>query len=165
MNKKSSLRNKKAFTLIELLVVMAIIGVLVGMIVGMASFAQHKAFIAKLKAEMQLIRRGLESYRAEYGKYPVNATPENSTVLSQALWVKPQAQGLKPFLVLEGWNNPDEAYEIKDPGGQHYRYLHRLNPPYAEHNNSKFGYDLWTVVHSETNPGGWDVGENNWSRE
>jgi hypothetical protein len=85
----------------------------------------------------------------EYGKYPINEDPENSENLCEALWEKPQQQGKKPFLALEGWDDPDETYRITDINGQDIRYLHRRGSHpagYADHNNSRLGYDLWTVV-------------------
>ena len=32
-----------------------------------------------------------------------------------------------------------------DPWGNDYRYLHDRQEPYATNNNSKFGYDLWSL--------------------
>ncbi|NCC53726.1 MAG: prepilin-type N-terminal cleavage/methylation domain-containing protein [Spartobacteria bacterium] len=160
---KNGFGGRCGFTLIELLTTMAIIAILVGMVIGMASYAQHKAAIARVKADMEKIKQALESYRVQYGKYPTNEVPEASANLSGALWVKPQKQGLKPFLVMEGWTDPNTAYKIYDAGGQEMRYLHRPAPPYADHNNSKFGYDLWTVVMDEQGTGQWLPDINNWS--
>lgn len=60
----------KGFTLIELLVVITIIGILIGLSVfGMAG-ARESSRDAKRKADMELIRSGLELYRSDCGAYP-----------------------------------------------------------------------------------------------
>ena len=66
--------NKHGFSLIELLVVIAIIGILVA--VGAASYltAQKQVRDTRRKADLSEIRQALETYRAEEGVYPDNAT-------------------------------------------------------------------------------------------
>jgi type II secretion system protein G len=133
---------KTGFTLIELLVVVAIIGVLVGMIMGVTSVAQRKAYEGRVKADLVKIKNALEEYRIEYGKYPTNAFPEDSENLAGNLWNRPQNEGLKPFLVMKGWTNATEEYDLQDPSGNDYRYLRRSTRPYADNHDM---YDLWAV--------------------
>lgn len=145
--RRSRANARSAFTLVELLVVIAIMGVLMGLVMGVTGYAIRKADNARAASMLEQIKNGLEEYRIEFGRYPVNENDgENrSKAISKALWVDPQDAGFAPFLVLEGWNDEDEEYQILDPWGNEYHYIHRANSPYATHNNSKFGYDLWST--------------------
>jgi type II secretion system protein G len=61
---------KKGFTLIELLVVVAITGILLALsIIGLKG-ARESSRDAKRKSDLELIRSGLELYRADCGEYP-----------------------------------------------------------------------------------------------
>jgi len=133
---------KRGFTLVELLTVVAIIALLIGLVAGISSFSSRKSAASRAQADMEKIKIALEEYRAVYGRYPVNSTEDDSTALSEALWCRPQDEGRAPFLVMPGWTNPDEDYEILDPWGRDYRYLDGNN---ANHNRFKFGYDLWSL--------------------
>ena len=154
-------RRKSAFTLVEIMVVVAIIAILVGMVLGTAGYATKKADNSKAVADMEKIKNGLEEYRLQYGLYPTNNNANATNALSLALWKKPQSDKLKPFLVMKGWNNANLAYEVMDPWGHPYHYYHDADgiPNFAPHNNSKFGYDLWSD--GPTTDAADDI--NNWS--
>ena len=139
-------RRKSAFTLVEIMVVVAIIAILAGLVLGTAGYATRKADHSKAVADMEKIKNGLEEYRLQYGGYPENLNEDNPKALSAALWEKPQDDGIKPFLIMKGWNDDAIQYDVLDPWGNpyHYYYNPKGDPRYAEHNNSKFGYDLWS---------------------
>ncbi len=141
------------FTLIELLTVIAVIAILVGLVMGLAGFAARKADYTKATADLEKIKDALEEYRIEYGRYPQQTTADDSTILSSNLWRRPQADGLEPFLVMKGWTDTNTSYRIMDPWGRDYRYYYDGdgNPYYAPHNNSRFGYDLWSEGPNGTN--------------
>lgn len=61
---------KKGFTLIELLVVISIIGVLVAVSIFGLSGARESARDARRKADLELIKGGLELYKADCNSYP-----------------------------------------------------------------------------------------------
>lgn len=63
-------RNNKGFTLIELLVVIAIIGALSAAVMVMLTGPQRSARDGKRKSDLEMIRQGLELYRADCGNYP-----------------------------------------------------------------------------------------------
>ncbi|HJY98633.1 MAG TPA: type II secretion system protein [Patescibacteria group bacterium] len=65
------MRNK-AFTLIELLVVISIIGVLIGLSIFGIEGARKSSRDARRKADLELIRSGLEIYRSDCDKYPAS---------------------------------------------------------------------------------------------
>lgn len=61
----------KGFTLIELLVVISIIGILVGLSIFGLQSARESARNSRRKADLELIRSGIEIYKADCGSYPV----------------------------------------------------------------------------------------------
>lgn len=138
-------RAKTGFTLIELLVVVTIIGILAGIVLGVSGVVTQKGDRARAIADMEKIKNALEEYRITYGSYPVNSTASDSANLINSLWVKPQNEGKRPFITAKFLTNSAMAAQFLDPWGNDYRYLHRSSSPYADQNNSKFGYDLWSL--------------------
>lgn len=65
---------KRAFTLIELLAVIGIIAVLAGITIGGLSFATAKADYSKTQSIIEKFGVALETFKADYGHYPVQAT-------------------------------------------------------------------------------------------
>lgn len=64
------MRITKGFTLIELLVVISIIGILVAISIFGLSNARESARDSRRKADLELIRSGLELYKADCNVYP-----------------------------------------------------------------------------------------------
>lgn len=62
--------NSSAFTLIELLVVISIIGILIGLSIFGLQGARAASRDSKRKTDLELIRSGLEIYKADCNKYP-----------------------------------------------------------------------------------------------
>ncbi len=62
--------NTKGFTLIELLVVISIIGILVGLSIFGLQSARESSRNSRRKADLELIRSGIEIYKADCGNYP-----------------------------------------------------------------------------------------------
>ena len=60
-----------AFTLIELLAVIVIIAVLVGLVLGLAGSVQKRMNVGTTKSTIAAIAMALESYRSDWGQYPV----------------------------------------------------------------------------------------------
>lgn len=63
---------KRGFTLIELLVVIAIIGVLSSVVLASLNSARLKARDARRVSDAQEVRKALELYYDDYGRYPSN---------------------------------------------------------------------------------------------
>jgi len=59
------------FTLLELLVAIAVIAVLAGLTVGGARFAFQRSEEATIRSRLQKLEMALESYRRDWGYYPV----------------------------------------------------------------------------------------------
>lgn len=62
----------QGFTLIELLVVISIIGILIGLSIFGLEGARRSSRDAKRKADLELIRSGLEIYKSDCTKYPAS---------------------------------------------------------------------------------------------
>lgn len=141
------LKRNAGFTLIEVLTVIAIIGIMMGLVLGISGYATRKADYSRATAELEQIKNALEEYRIEYGRYPNNTDADDSRNLTDALWGKPHDDGIPPFLALDEWDDENERYRLLDPWGNDYRYYHDSDgtPFYAEHNNSRLGYDLWSL--------------------
>lgn len=65
---------KKGFTLIELLVVISIIGILVAVSIFGLSGARESSRDARRKSDLELVRSGLELYKADCNSYPASLT-------------------------------------------------------------------------------------------
>lgn len=64
----------KGFTLIELLVVISIIGILVAISIFGLAGARESSRDARRQSDLELIRSGLEIYKADCNAYPANLT-------------------------------------------------------------------------------------------
>lgn len=80
VSKTFALTNKvsQAFTLIELLVVISIIGVLAAVSIFGLSGARESARDARRKSDLELVKAGLELYRADCNVYPSAITFDGS---------------------------------------------------------------------------------------
>lgn len=75
---------RKGFTLIELLVVISIIGILLGLSVFGLQGARQSSRDATRKANLELIRSGLEIYKADCNTYPTANIMESLSLVGAA---------------------------------------------------------------------------------
>lgn len=71
----------EGFTLIELLVVLSIFGILIGLTLFGIGGARESSRDGKRKADIELIRSGIEIYRADCNQYP-SGSGDPATVLA-----------------------------------------------------------------------------------
>lgn len=149
-------RFPRAFTLIELLVVMAIIAILAALVLNIAGFVRYKGATARAEAEIAGIGAALESYKADFGDYPVqsNANPttptgDNSTLVTN---LSP-ATGKVYFEFTKSQTNSTKYFQ--DPFGNSYGYQY---PGNTNRSGSNF-YDIWSTANKPTNSNAW---KKNW---
>src|SRR5258708_23462584 len=65
---------QKGFTLIELLIVITIIGVLSAFFINTSAINIKRSRDARRKSDLELIRSGIETYRADCNTYPLSIT-------------------------------------------------------------------------------------------
>jgi len=70
--------HKSAFTLVELLVVIAIIGILAAMSLAVIPGVVKAAKIKKAKIEMAEIVNAIETYDANYGRFPISPAEQSA---------------------------------------------------------------------------------------
>tara|TARA_Y100000588_G_scaffold386538_2_gene482336 strand:- start:807 stop:1367 length:561 start_codon:yes stop_codon:yes gene_type:complete len=99
------------FTLMELLVVVMILGILIGIIFFGTSYVVDGQAQKKAKAEIEMLRIGVQEYRRAFGHYPICKSKKCSSneVLFMALAglhgdVGPLSPRLKPFLNFSHFN-------------------------------------------------------------
>src|SRR5207245_8436301 len=71
---RRSERGYNAFTLIELIVVVGVIIILTGLVLSTVGYARKKGARARAETEIAAMSAACESYRADNGIYPRDAT-------------------------------------------------------------------------------------------
>jgi prepilin-type N-terminal cleavage/methylation domain-containing protein len=163
----SSFSGRRAFTLIELIVVTAVIVILTGLVLSTVGYVQKKGARARAETEMAAFSAACESYKADNGVYPTNAStteqldstasfdPANYQSASQYLYgqiagdrdfdgvpdsnTKSYMQ-FKPNML--GTDNANKVYP-RDPFGNSYGYSTRMAATGSGGYNPTF--DLWST--------------------
>jgi prepilin-type N-terminal cleavage/methylation domain-containing protein len=77
-------RRRAAFTLVELLTVIAIIGILAAMLLPVLSSVKTKALEMRAKTEESAIVTAINSYDADYGRFPVSQGVQSAANAAKA---------------------------------------------------------------------------------
>jgi len=167
----SSFQSEPSFTLIELLAVIAVIIILAGLILSTAGYVQKKGARSRAEAEIAAMSAALESYKADNGIYPRDATKTDlvdpaaspiPTMASQFLYERlsgNSAATLQPISGAKSYfafkpqmlggtrdtsTNITAVSYIRDPFGNSYGYST------AKASGAAFGYnptfDLWSIA-------------------
>jgi type II secretory pathway pseudopilin PulG len=168
----SSSRSKGSFTVIELLVVIAIIIILAGLILSTVGYVQKKGARSRAEAEIAAMSAALESYKADNGIYPRDATTTDTldpaaninwtNYASASLYLYKQLSGdtnatrqpvagTKTYFAfkpnqLSPTDQTQNVTAIRDPFGNSYGYstAKAANPSGTLGNNPTF--DLWSTA-------------------
>ena len=107
MKTKMTRKDLGGFTLVELLVVITIIGVIAGLAIPAIGQVRKSMLRAAMKAELNVIEQGFDSYKTKYGDYPPDFS-DWSIVRRHYLKIFPDiAQSELTLLLLLLDNEPD----------------------------------------------------------
>src|SRR6266705_3170163 len=148
----SSFRAEGAFTIIELLVVITIIVILAGLILSTIGYVQKKGARARAEAEIAAMSAALESYKADNGIYPRDATNQYTDTLNAKSNFTFRPQMLGGTRDANGNVNP--VTYIRDPFGNSYGYSTAYQADSSKGYNPTF--DLWSTANST------DANANQW---
>jgi type II secretory pathway pseudopilin PulG len=173
---RSSFRAEGAITIIEMLVVIMVIFILAALVLAASSYVQNKGARARAETEIAAISAALESYKADNGIYPRDAT--NTDSVNPATSPVPTTASKYLYEQLSGDTNDDRIPEaksyftflpnmlapaapltgnvtaIRDPFGNPYGYSTAKAAGQAYGNNPT--YDLWSTAGDTTsNPTKW----------
>lgn len=98
-------RTIAAFTLVEMLTVVAIILILATLTIGIAGYANRRAAVTRIKAEIRAMELALEAYKADYGTYPPWNQTGMETTFTLAAMTNQSASG-----AWRGWTNIGFVY-------------------------------------------------------
>jgi len=119
------LKSLTAFTLIELLAVVVVITTLLAFIIGLTNYVQRMVLVTRTKADLTCISLALETYKADFGSYPLLDT--NALHYPSAV----QSTGAPPFSLMLTNN----FILVRALIGSGKRYLtftpHQLTPAWA----------------------------------
>ena len=129
---------RAGFTLVELLAVITVITILAALVVGGASYALHKASIARCNVNMEAIKNAIADYQMDFGSCP-QETSENG--LFDALTGAGKYSGGKRYLkdatCVRNYPTTSSPAQLVDPWGNLYKY----QAPGVHNVDS---YDLWS---------------------
>ena len=137
------------------MVVIAVIAILAALTLRIAGYIQHKAALARAKAEIESLTAALESYKADHGDYPVGSITAGSTASGDSLLLytnlspatgKVYVPFDKHMITVVGNNT-----NITDPFGDRYGYTY---PGSTTRAGTNF-YDLWCQAGSATLTNQW----------
>jgi general secretion pathway protein G len=161
---------QRAFTIIELLVVIAVIIIFAGLILSTVGYVQKKGARSRAEAEIAAMSAALESYKADNGIYPRDATKTDAldptvsinftNYAAASLYLYEQLSGdtnanrqpstnAKTYFVFKPSQvSPSDQTQnvtaIRDPFGNSYGYSTAKAAGQSYGNNPTF--DLWSTA-------------------
>ncbi len=161
-----------AFTILELLVVISIIITLAALILGTVGYVQKKGARSRAEAEIAALSAALESYKADNGAYPTDATateqldpassPDVGKYQASTLYLYERLAGVtsgkrtetptaksyfvfKPNMLLPPPPSTADITAIRDPFGNSYGYS-TMKASDSTKNGYNPTFDLWSTA-------------------
>jgi prepilin-type N-terminal cleavage/methylation domain-containing protein len=107
--------NQRGYSILELMMVVCIIGVLSMVAMTEYNKVHNRAYIGAALNDLQLLRKAISLYDAEWGTYPLE--PAGSPVELAALLIDPTGQ---PYIDPPSGNNFDAFNYAPPAGGDEY---------------------------------------------
>ncbi len=107
---------KKGFTLIELIIVFTLIGILLGLALPQYKYATKKAREAVLKEDLYVLRKLIDQYFSDKGKYPASLQTLVEEGYLRRLPVDPFTGSDKTWEEIQEQLSAEEAMAGKLPG-------------------------------------------------
>lgn len=134
------MKRPNAFTLVEILLVVGVLTVLAALTLGWATGIRGYRKEQQARSELASLAVALESYRAEYGDYPVAPGPagsgENARILAASL--APPGGAGRSFLDRDRFARDGPEGILLDPWGRSYTYR------YSPEEGGRFGFLLYS---------------------
>jgi general secretion pathway protein G len=109
---------KRGFTLIELLVVLAIVATLLSIVAPRYVHQTDRAKEAALKANLSVLRRALDEYYSDTGKYPENLAALSERHYLRALPLDPLTNRADSWVPVLGADEDDKTIVDVKSGAQ-----------------------------------------------
>jgi len=116
MEQKRSNRKRRGFTLIELIIVFTLIGILVGLGLPQYKYATQKAREAVLKENLFQLRKLINQYYVDKGKYPFSLQDLVDEEYLRRIPVDPMTKSSETWVEIREELNPEEAMMGVEPG-------------------------------------------------
>lgn len=111
-----ALTNRDGFTLIEIIIVLSIIGLLLGLAVPQYKNSVLKARETVLKENLFVLRKTIDQYRLDKGKYPPSLQTLVQDGYLRAIPVDPVTRSSETWVELPDAISPNEDISVEPPG-------------------------------------------------
>jgi len=112
----SALQKKNGFTLIELIIVLSIIGLLVGLGLPTYKSARVKAEEAVLKENLFILRKLIDQYAQDKGKYPASLEALVQDSYIRSIPVDPMTRQSTTWIEVRELPSPEDPMLSEIPG-------------------------------------------------
>jgi len=116
MNKIISTQKQKGFTLIEIIIVFTLIGILVGLALPQYKYAAKRAREAVLKENLFQLRKLIQQYHADKGKYPAYLQTLVDEEYLRKIPVDPMTKSAETWVEVRDTLTEEDLFSGLEPG-------------------------------------------------
>lgn len=116
MNKIISTQKQKGFTLIEIMIVFTLIGILVGLALPQYKYAAKRAREAVLKENLFQLRKLIQQYHADKGKYPAYLQTLVDEEYLRKIPVDPMTKSAETWIEVRDALTEEDLFSGVEPG-------------------------------------------------